>query len=145
MYFKISPDSVAFWEGWQRWPNVRWVDAATDRVGVEPSVVLTQGEHSWSKCRESSVLDLGPSQLHQKLLISLLSAHPKSAQAPGQGWGSSCAFKCSSIYVAAVATRGAKNKSLLKINLRLMWRWGAGRGRKGEEQSKEKRRSLKLS
>lgn len=87
------------------------VDIATDRIRVETSMVLTQGEHSWSKCCELSVLDLGPYQLSQKPFVSFLSAHPESAQASGQGLGYSYAFKCFSIYVAAVATRSAKMNS----------------------------------
>lgn len=74
-------------------------------------MVLTQGEHSWSKHRELSVLDFGLYQLSQKPFVSFLSAHPKSVQASGQGSGYSYAFKCFSIYVAAVATCSAKMNS----------------------------------
>lgn len=84
--------------------NVLSVDTATNHVRVEASVVLTLGEHSRSRCHELSVLDLCPHQLHQKPFVSFLSAHPKSAQAFGQGSSYSYAFKCFSIYVAAVAT-----------------------------------------
>lgn len=82
-----------------------------DCIRVETSMVLTQGKHSWSRCRELSVLDLGPYQLSQKPFVSFLSAHPKSAQASGQGLGYSYVFKCFSIYVAAVATCSAKTNS----------------------------------
>ena len=87
------------------------VDAAADRVGVETSAVLTEGEPSWSKRRQLSVLDLGPYQLSQKLLVSFLSAHPEPAQASGQGLGYSYAFKCFSVSVAAVGTHSAKVNS----------------------------------
>lgn len=90
------------------------VDTATDRIRIETSVVLTQGEHSWGKCCELSVLDLGPYQLSQKPFVSFLLAYPEPAQASDQGLGYSYAFKCFSIHVVAVATRSAKMNSFEK-------------------------------
>lgn len=81
------------------------------RTLVETKVDLTQGKHSWSRCCELSVLDLGPDQLCQKPSVFFLSAYPSSAQASGQGLGYSCAFKCFSISVAAVATHSANMNS----------------------------------
>lgn len=56
----------------------------TNGFRVETSVVLTQGKHSWSRCCELSVLDLGLYQLSQKPFVSFLWAYPEPAQVSGQ-------------------------------------------------------------